>query len=104
MKHDRFIYRRAHRRQLKNGAIVPVRESWTWRGDTERKRQGSFRTSCPFCNASMIVVSMPNGGRVCFEAHAGLSRVKHFCMHLGEGLGKGPDTSTLDLFSCPEGM
>jgi hypothetical protein len=104
MKHDCFIYRRAHKRQLKNGAIVPVRESWAWRNETEAKRKGSFRTICPFCNATMIVVSMPNGGRVCFEAQAGLSRVKHFCMHLGEGIGKGPDPRTLDLFSWPGGM
>jgi hypothetical protein len=102
MKHDSFIFRRAHRRHLKDGSIVPVRDSWAWRSGLGIKRGSSFPTVCPTCNASMIVVSMPNGGRVCFEGKAGLTREKHFCMHVGEGINKGPDTRTLDLFKWAE--
>jgi hypothetical protein len=32
------------------------------------------------------------------EQVAGLTRTKHRCLHLGEGLGRGRDDLTLDLF------
>lgn len=41
---------------------------------------------------------MPNGGMVHFEGAPGLSRIKHPCLHRGEGMSKSRDDSTLDLF------
>jgi hypothetical protein len=42
---------------------------------------------------------MPNGGWAHFEGAEGVERVKHPCMHLGEGLSKKRDEQTLELFA-----
>lgn len=41
---------------------------------------------------------MPNRGWAHFEGAQGLTRVKHPCLHLGEGLSKKKDEETLELF------
>lgn len=41
---------------------------------------------------------MPNGGWAHFETGKGLSRIKHPCLHLGEGLSRTRDNNTPDLF------
>ena len=43
---------------------------------------------------------MPKGGWVHFEGGKGLTRIKHPCLHLGEGLGKRRDEDTPDLFGA----
>jgi len=42
---------------------------------------------------------MPNGGWAHFEGAKGLTRVKHPCLNIGEGLSKKRDNQTPDLFS-----
>ena len=46
----------------------------------------------------MNSVQMPNGGWAHFEQAKGLRRVKHPCLHRGEGLSRSRDDKTLDLF------
>lgn len=41
---------------------------------------------------------MPRGGWAHFEGGKGLTRIKHPCLHLGEGLSGRRDEKTPDLF------
>jgi hypothetical protein len=79
----RLIKRRARTRRLSNNT----------------ERGNSYRHPCPCCGSPTITVRMPNGGWMHFEGAEGLERVKHPCMHLGEGLSKKRDERTLDMFA-----
>ena len=116
---DRWYYRKAHTRRLSSGRTVSVRGGWAVRGDRESKRGASFRRTCPICGALIVSVGMPRGGWVrplppskwthpplgmprggwvhC-EGCKGLTRIKHPCLHLGEGLSRQRDEDTPDLF------
>lgn len=59
--------------------------------------------SAPLNGPHFIRVRMPNGGWVHFEGKDGLERMKHHCMHFGEGLSKKRDEQTLDLFAQQAG-
>lgn len=95
----RLIKRRAHTRRLANSRLALVRESWVLSSFGQSKRGNSYRHPCPCCRSLIISVRMPNGGWAHFEGKEGLEKVKHPCMHLGEGLSKKRDTQTLDLFA-----
>ena len=73
-----------------------MRESWVYIDGAANK--GSYRRKCPVCGRSIISVRMPNGGWAHFEGAKSLTRVKHPCLHRGEGLLRGRDEETLDLF------
>lgn len=94
----RWFRRRAHSRRLPNGGTTDVRESWVLLSSSNAKRQRSFRHQCPICGADVVTVRMPNGGSAHFEGAKGLYRIKHPCLHVGEGLSRVRDTNTLDLF------
>lgn len=95
---DRWYYRKAHGRRLRTGQTVSVRGSWALRGDQARSKTSSFRLACPICGAPIVSVGMPKGGWVHFEGVKGLTRIKHPCLHLGEGLSGRRDEATPDLF------
>lgn len=94
----RWIRRRAHPRHLARGRSINVRESWALRRLEDNRRQ-HYRHECPHCGAQIISVCMPNSGWAHFEGVAGLGRVKHPCLHIGEGLSTRRDEHTLDLFA-----
>ncbi len=94
----RLLRRRPHKRRLRSGRIVDVRECWLVFERESRSKKDSYQHACPKCGANIISVHMPNGGWVHFEAEPGLTRIKHPCMHLGEKMGCGTDNRTLDLF------
>lgn len=95
----RWIRRRAHTRRLSKGGSTHVRESWALLRSEARRRRGSYRHDCPRCGAQVLSVNMPNGGWAHFEGAKGLSRVKHPCLHIGEGLSSTRDDRTPDLFT-----
>ncbi|SDG31619.1 hypothetical protein SAMN04488117_11678 [Celeribacter baekdonensis] len=97
---DRWYYRKAHTRRLSTGRTVSVRGGWAVRGDRESKKGASFRRTCPICGALIVSVGMPRGGWVHFEGGKGLTRIKHPCLHLGEGLSRRRDEDTPDLFEA----
>lgn len=94
----RWFRRRAHSRRLPNGGTTDVRESWVLLSSSNAKRQRSFRHQCPICGADVVTVRMPNGGSAHLEGAKGLYRIKHPCLHVGEGLSRVRDTNTPDLF------
>lgn len=94
----RWIKRRSHARRLPSGGVAQVRASWVLRYSEPARRGGSYRHPCPDCGAQIISVNMPNKGWVHFEGGAGLGRVKHPCLHRGEGLSRARDELTGDLF------
>ena len=94
----RLIKRRAHWRRLRSKGVTPVRESWVVRAFGAAGQGGSYRHPCPVCGIAIISVSMRNGGWAHFNGAVGLTRIKHHCLHFGEGLSKRRDDMTLDLF------
>lgn len=54
---------------------------------------------CPVCGARIRTRGMRSGKLVTYEADDGLTWVRHFCAHVGEGLSRTRDAKTLDLFS-----
>ena len=87
----RWYYRKAHIRRLSTGRTVSVRGGWVLR-DIQRNRKGAtFSRVCPICGTPILSVGMPRGGWVHFEGRKGLTRVKHPCLHLGEGLSAQRD-------------
>jgi hypothetical protein len=95
----RLTKRRAHVRRLSNNRSTRVRESWALSSSQKAERGNSYRHPCPCCESPIITVRMPNGGWAHFEGAEGLERVKHPCMHIGDGLSKKRDDQTLDLFA-----
>jgi hypothetical protein len=98
---DRWIKRRAHTRFLGTGRAVPVATAWV-RISTcdEGKPQRSFRRRCPMCGSDVLSVRMPRGGWGHFNGNEGLSRMKHPCMYLGQGLGRRRGDGMDDLFDA----
>lgn len=94
----RWIKRRSHQRQLHSGRLVRVSEAWILYGESEHRTSKVFKRPCPQCGAHIISVRMPNGGWAHFEGTRGLSRMKHPCLHRGEGLSRKRDDLTIDLF------
>lgn len=94
----RWSYRKAHLRRLATGRIVPVRETVVSCTTNAVPQNGSFQHQCRKCGAGIISVRMPNGGWAHFEAAPGLTRIKHPCLHRGEGLPQHRDDRTLDIF------
>jgi hypothetical protein len=93
-----WIRRRSHTRHLPNGRSTYVRDSWALYSYDTSRRRGPYRHECPYCGAQIISVNMPRGGWAHFEGARGLTRVKHPCLHLGEGLSRKRDNQTPDLF------
>lgn len=93
----RWIKRRAHRRSISGGRVVSVRETWALVGEAQKKGD-SYRHACPQCGAPIRSAHMPNGGWAHFEGGKGLERIKHPCLHRGEGLSLRRDKDTIDLF------
>jgi len=94
-----WFKRKQHLRRLASGKRILVRACWipceTSSSDKARRRT----RPCPQCGAIISTVRMPNRGLVHFETGKGLSRVKHACLHLGEGLSHKRDEYTPDLFA-----
>lgn len=95
----RWIRRRAHRRSLGGGRVIAVRESWVLVEEAQKETK-SYRHACPRCGAPIISAHMPNGGWAHFEGGKGLGRVKHPCLHRGEGLSRKRDENTPDFFEA----
>lgn len=98
----RWSKRRTHTRHLPSEKRTEVRSSWIpiWlTRDTPRR---SYRHRCPSCKAQILSVHMPNGGWAHFEGRKGMSRIKHPCLHMGEGLSRKRDDQTPDLFDTPD--
>jgi hypothetical protein len=92
--------RRVHARHLKSGVMSHVSECWPELRRRKPKRKRKRKLSrCQFCGAQIFKVPMPNNGWGHFERGAGLSRVKHPCYDVGDGLSQNRDDETLDLFS-----
>ena len=95
----RWIWRKGHSRTCSSGKVTHVRASWACLevGDGEQKRR--YRQACPSCSVLIVSIRMPNGGWAHYYAEKGLTRVKHPCLHLGEGMSRARDKLTLELFS-----
>jgi hypothetical protein len=94
-----WIRRRSHSRHFPNGRSTYVRECWVLYSYVANQRHGSYHQECPYCGAKIISVNMPRGGWAHFEGARGLTRVKHPCLHVGEGLSRRRDDQTPDLFA-----
>lgn len=104
MTTTKLVLRKAHSRRLKSGKHIRVREAWVTHNINEfGTKSGSFKHSCPICGCYVNSVHMPNGGWAHFEQAKGLHRVKHPCLHLGEGLSRSRDDKTPDLFDITKG-
>lgn len=95
---ERWYFRKAHTRRLSTGRTISVRGGWVLQGSRRRSKGASFKRACPICGAPILSVGMPRGGWAHFEGRSGLTRVKHPCLHLGEGLSARRDDNTPDLF------
>lgn len=98
----RWVKRESYSRRLKSGKRVPVSSYWALYQTADEKKKSRRRTSCPECGALIISRRMPNGGMAHFEGRPSLSRIKHPCLHRGEGISKRRDSSTPDLFEKKE--
>lgn len=96
---SRLIKRSAHRRSLGGGRVIAVRASWVL-VEGAQKGSESYRHACPVCGAAIISAHMSNGGWAHFEGRRGMGRIKHPCLHLGEGLSRKRDQDTPDLFQA----
>lgn len=99
---EQWHYRKAHSRRKLTGGTASVRGGWVFRGKSGSKGVTAPGRSCPVCGSPVVSAKMPNGRVVHFEGRKGLARVKHPCLHLGEGLGKRRDKDTPDLFEALE--
>jgi hypothetical protein len=96
---DRWHYRKEHARRLRTGRTISVCGSWVLQCERVSRSGSSFKRACPLCGALIVSVGMPKGGWVHFEGGEGLTRIKHPCLHLGEGLSRRRDATTPDLFA-----
>lgn len=94
----RWVRRREHNRRLASGKVVTVRDNIALYHAADSTEANKRSGTCPDCGAKIGSLRMPNGGWVHYEAGHGRSRIKHPCFHRGEGLPKGRDTDTLELF------
>jgi anaerobic selenocysteine-containing dehydrogenase len=86
---------------IRAGKPVEVSACWVYRDPKAPKTHDPTPTSCPVCGAQVSVRVMSRGGRVVFEAGKGLSRLKHPCFHLGEGMSRRRPGDMGDLFDGP---
>ena len=95
---DGWSLRRAHPRRLSRGRFTFVQQTWIPRPPGAQRKSKAYRHTCPHCGARIISVKMSKGGWAHFEGTHGLTRIKHPCLHLGEGISKARDDKTGDLF------
>jgi hypothetical protein len=95
----RWTFRRAHFRRLKWGRLTRIPATLVFCETAGDVKAGCYPHQCQKCGAEIISVRMPNKGWGHFEAARGLTRVKHPCMHMGEGLSRARDDMTPDLFA-----
>ena len=95
---DQWYFRKAHARRLATGRTISVCGGWVLQGERISVNRTSLKRACPVCRALIVSVGMPKGGWVHFEGGEGLTRIKHPCLHLGEGLSRRRDGTTPDLF------
>jgi hypothetical protein len=69
------------------------------REETISRKTVGKRRLCQDCGAHIRPRGMRSGMIVTYEAGDGLTSVKHFCAHVGEGLSRIRDGTTLDLFA-----
>jgi hypothetical protein len=93
-----YFKRSAHPRRLKSGVMTHVSECWPELRGRKPKQKRSYRSPCERCGAQIVHVHMPNGGWGHFEGAKGLTRIKHPCFSVGEGISEVRDERTLDLF------
>ena len=96
-----WIHRRPHQRRSKSGGTTFVRQTWELRLERSKRRSQAYRHTCPDCGTAVVSVHMKSGGWAHFEGAKGLGRVKHPCLHRGEGLSRRRDSETPDLFDWP---
>src|SRR6185437_4966390 len=94
----RLVRRKGHVRKSPLGKAVYVRPSWVCLEVGDDKRKQRYRHACPDCGAAILSIHMPNRGWVHYFAEKGLTKVKHPCLHLGEGMSRARDKLTPDLF------
>lgn len=94
---DYWVKRRAHPRRL-NGRVTFVCENWAYYERKQDAKSSRYKHPCPECGANILSVHMPNGGWAHYEGTKGMTQIKHPCLHRGEGLRRGRDDLTLDLF------
>ena len=94
----RWVRRRSHKRALKSGKVIFVRENLAFYELKSEATGGRYYHPCPSCGAKILSVHMPQGGWAHFEGSKGLQRVKHPCLHRGEGMTRARDEITPDLF------
>jgi hypothetical protein len=97
----RWIKRREHIRRIGFGRWTRVRESRVFCEAVDQRANG-YVHPCPICGEPILSIHMRNGGWLHVGAAVGLRRVKHACMHLGEGLSHRRDSETPDLFDFQE--
>ena len=95
---SRWVKRREHQRATSLGRVIFVRETWVLTREGQAKAKRAYRHPCPECGAGIVSVRMKAGGWAHFEGGKGLGRVKHPCLHRGEGISKRRDRETPDLF------
>lgn len=101
----RWIPRKSHMRRLPSGKVTSVCGTIVHYSAGEARKRQNYRHNCPHCGAKIVSIHMSNGGWAHFEGQKGLSRTKHWCLHLGEGMSRRRDKFTLDLFDdhLPDG-
>jgi len=52
---------------------------------------------CPKCGKEILRRKMPNNEYVYFESKWAITRIKHHCFYIGQGIPKARDDKTLDL-------
>lgn len=98
---EHLVRRRPHSRRTPSGRTTYVSAAWVpVRSSGEKKPKQRRLRPCPICGAPMLTVRMQRGGFVHFNGTEGLTRTKHFCMHLGEGLGRRRGEDMDDLFDA----
>ena len=92
-----WIWRNSHYRGTKFGGMTHVREHFAF-SDRSKKKRGKRSNTCPYCKARILSQPMPNGGWGHFEYGTGLSRIKHPCFTIGNGMSKVRPDGMEDLF------
>ncbi len=95
---NNWFRRKEHSRRLASGKLVFVSACWVPCEMSSSDKTHRRTRFCPQCGAVISTVRMPNRGWAHFETGKGLSRIKHPCLHRGEGLSRRRDNDTPDLF------
>lgn len=92
----KWVKVRKHPRAI-NGTTILVKDHHRL-VETSARRNSRHSTLCPYCDAQIRSVRMPNGGFVHFETARGLSRIKPPCFTIGDGLSNKHPDGMDDLF------